>query len=181
MESSTPKLPEFKLIPENLRSILVLMNFFQNFIHGKIDLRLVIVVTLLGSVISLGEGQPTGVTKSSQKKAPTTSTAKTSSSSKAKTKKTTESSTKKPISASGKKTSSHSSKKKAPKVRGQKSLEPSRITEIQNALSTAGYYKSTPTGQWDDETSKAISSYQQKNGFKVTGKPDALSLKKLGL
>lgn len=53
--------------------------------------------------------------------------------------------------------------------------------EIQNALAAAGFYKSNPTGQWDDETSKAISTYQQENGFKVTGKPDALSLKKLGL
>ena len=157
------------------------MNFFQNFFHGKIDLRLVIIVTLLGSVISLGEGQPTGVTKSSQKKDSTATKAKTSSSSKTRPKATTTASTKKSTSASSKKTSSRSSKKKTPKIRGQKSLEPSRITEIQNALSDAGYYKSTPTGQWDDETSKAISTYQQKNGFKVTGKPDALSLKKLGL
>jgi peptidoglycan hydrolase-like protein with peptidoglycan-binding domain len=157
------------------------MIFFQNFLHGKIDLRLVLIVTLLGSVISLAEGQSTGVPKSSQKKAPTPSAAKTSSASKTKTKKKTSPSTKKSNSASGKKTSRRSSKKKTPKVRGQKTLEPSRITEIQNALSAAGYYNSTPTGQWDDETSKAISAYQQKNGFKVTGKPDALSLKKLGL
>ena len=53
--------------------------------------------------------------------------------------------------------------------------------EIQSALAAAGYFKSTLTGQWDDETSKALSAYQQENGFKVTGKPDALSLKKLGL
>jgi peptidoglycan hydrolase-like protein with peptidoglycan-binding domain len=157
------------------------MNLFLNFLHGKIDLRLVLIVTLIGSVISLGEGHPTGVAKTSQKKEPTASKAKTSSSSKTKTKKTTASSTKKSSSASSKKSSSGSSKKKTPKIRGQQSLEPARITEIQNALATAGYYKSTPTGQWDDETSKAISAYQQKNGFKVTGRPDALSLKKLGL
>ena len=157
------------------------MNFSQNFLHGKIDLRLVLIVTLLGSVITFGEGHPTGTTKSTQKKDPTASKAKTSSSSKTKTNKTTKSSTKKSTSTSSKKTSSRSSKKKTPKIRGQQSLEASRITEIQNALSAAGYYKSAPTGQWDDETSKAISTYQQKNGFKVTGKPDALSLKKLGL
>jgi hypothetical protein len=155
------------------------MNLSLNFLHGKISLRLVLIVTLIGSVISLGEGHSTGVTQSSQKKETTASKAKTSSSSK--TKKTTTSSTKKSSSASSKKSSSRSSKKQAPKIRGQQSLEPSRITEIQNALAAAGYYKSTPTGQWDDETSKSISSYQQKNGFKVTGKPDALSLKKLGL
>ena len=164
------------------------MNFSQNFLHGKIDLRLVLIVTLLGSVITFGEGHPTGTTKSTQKKDPTASKAKTSSSSKTKTNKTTKSSTKttasstkKSASTSSKKTPSRSSKKKTPKIRGQQSLEASRITEIQNALSAAGYYKSAPTGQWDDETSKAISTYQQKNGFKVTGKPDALSLKKLGL
>lgn len=150
-----------------------------NSLRGKIDLRLVLIVTLIGSMFSLGEGHSTAVTQSSQKKETTASKAKTSSSSK--TKKTTTSSTKKSGSASSKKSSSRSSKKQAPKIRGQQSLEPSRITEIQNALAAAGYYKSTPTGQWDDETSKSISSYQQKNGFKVTGKPDALSLKKLGL
>jgi len=157
------------------------MNLSLNFLHGKISLRLVLIVTLIGSVISLGEGHSTGVTQSSQKKETTASKAKTSSSSKTKTKKTPASSTKKSSSASSKKSSSRSSKKQAPKIRGQQSLEPSRITEIQNALAAAGYYKSTPTGQWDDETSKSISSYQERNGFKVTGKPDALSLKKLGL
>lgn len=157
------------------------MNFSLNFLYGKIDLQLLLIVTLLGSVFSLGEGNSTGVTKSSQKKAPTPNTAKTSSASKTKVSTKATASTKKPASGSSKKTSSRSRKKKAPKIRGQQSLEASRITEIQNALSAAGYYKSTPTGEWDDETSKAISAYQQKNGFKVTGKPDALSLKKLGL
>jgi peptidoglycan hydrolase-like protein with peptidoglycan-binding domain len=157
------------------------MNFFQNSHYGKIELRLVMILTLLGSVISLGEVKPAAVTKSSQKKDSTTSKATTSSSSKTKTNATTTTSTKKSTNASSKKASSHSKKKKTPKIRGQQSLEASRITEIQNALSAAGYYKSAPTGKWDDETSKAISDYQQKNGFKVTGKPDALSLKKLGL
>jgi hypothetical protein len=142
---------------------------------------LVLIVTLTGSVISFGEGHPTGVTKSSQTKEPTASTKTTHSSSKGKTKKTTTSSTKKASTASGKKSSSRTSKTKTPKIRGQQTLEPTRITEIQNALAAAGYYKSNPTGQWDDETSKAISAYQEANGFKVTGKPDALSLKKLGL
>jgi peptidoglycan hydrolase-like protein with peptidoglycan-binding domain len=66
-------------------------------------------------------------------------------------------------------------------VRGQRTIEPSRVVEIQSALAAAGYYKAEPTGHWDEFTSKAMSSYQQDNGFKTTGKPDALSLKKLGL
>jgi peptidoglycan hydrolase-like protein with peptidoglycan-binding domain len=66
-------------------------------------------------------------------------------------------------------------------VRGQRTIEPTRVVEIQNALAAAGYYKIQPSGAWDEPTSKAMSFYQQENGFKITGKPDALSLKKLGL
>ncbi len=70
-------------------------------------------------------------------------------------------------------------KKRAP--RGQREIEPSRVLEIQNALAAAGYYKEQPSGQWDTSTAQAMSAYQESNGFKVTGKPNALSLKKLGL
>ena len=66
-------------------------------------------------------------------------------------------------------------------VRGQRDIEPSRVIEIQTALATAGYYKDQPSGKWDQSTTQAMSAYQEANGFKVTGKPDALSLKKLGL
>jgi peptidoglycan hydrolase-like protein with peptidoglycan-binding domain len=66
-------------------------------------------------------------------------------------------------------------------IRGQRAIEPSRVREIQNALANAGFYRESPNGQWGDSTSKAMSAFQQHNGFKVTGKPDALSLKKLGL
>ncbi len=66
-------------------------------------------------------------------------------------------------------------------MRGQREIEPSRIVEIQTALGTAGYYKGGSSGKWDQTTTHAMSSYQEANGFKVTGKPDALSLKKLGL
>jgi peptidoglycan hydrolase-like protein with peptidoglycan-binding domain len=66
-------------------------------------------------------------------------------------------------------------------VRGQREIEPSRVIEIQTALATAGYYRDQPSGKWDQPTTQAMSAYQEANGFKVTGKPDALSLKKLGL
>jgi peptidoglycan hydrolase-like protein with peptidoglycan-binding domain len=66
-------------------------------------------------------------------------------------------------------------------VRGQKEIEPARVVEIQQALAAAGYYKEEPSGKWDASTAQAMSAYQDANGFKTTGKPDALSLKKLGL
>ena len=70
---------------------------------------------------------------------------------------------------------------KKDRVRGQREIESSRIVEIQNALAAAGYYKDRPSGKWDAATSQAMSAYQEANGFKKTGKPDALPLKKLGL
>ena len=94
----------------------------------------------------------------------------------------------KPATASGVKSSKTSSRKKVAtsrsrkyKPKGQRTIEAARVLEIQNALATAGYYKESPNGQWDDSTSKAMSAYQQDHGFRTTGKPDALSLKKLGL
>jgi len=70
---------------------------------------------------------------------------------------------------------------KKPAPRGQREIDPSRVIEIQTALATAGFYKEQPSGKWDPTTTQAMSAYQESNGFKVTGKPDALSLKKLGL
>jgi peptidoglycan hydrolase-like protein with peptidoglycan-binding domain len=70
-------------------------------------------------------------------------------------------------------------RKRAP--RGQREIEPSRVIEIQAALAGVGFYKEEPSGKWDTSTTQAMSAYQESNGFKVTGKPDALSLKKLGL
>ena len=80
-----------------------------------------------------------------------------------------------------KKIASRSKKPRRKVIPGQRTIESARVVEIQNALAAAGYYKEGPSGQWDDSTSKAMSAYQQGNGFRTTGKPDALSLKKLGL
>jgi hypothetical protein len=80
-----------------------------------------------------------------------------------------------------KKTASRSKKSRSKAPRGQRTIESARVLEIQNALAAAGYFKQEPNGQWDDSTTKAMSTYQQDNGFRTTGKPDALSLKKLGL
>jgi len=100
---------------------------------------------------------------------------------------TTSKTTKTPSVKSSSKTSTPkkktaNSKKSRRKVpQGQRTIESARVLEIQNALAAAGYYKQDPSGQWDDSTTKAMSTYQQDNGFRTTGKPDALSLKKLGL
>ena len=56
-----------------------------------------------------------------------------------------------------------------------------RSREIQDALHRAGYLPGTPSGKWDAATSAAFAKYQQDHGRKATGKPDALSLKELGL
>jgi peptidoglycan hydrolase-like protein with peptidoglycan-binding domain len=71
--------------------------------------------------------------------------------------------------------------KKSPRIRGQREIEPKRVVEIQTALANAGYFKGEPNGQWDQATIEAMKGYQLSNNFKATGKPDALSLKKLGL
>jgi peptidoglycan hydrolase-like protein with peptidoglycan-binding domain len=79
------------------------------------------------------------------------------------------------------KASSKTAKGSVHKIRGQKEIEPSRVMEIQSALAGAGFFRGEPTGQWDQATIEAMRSYQQTNGYRTTGKPDALSLKKLGL
>ncbi len=83
--------------------------------------------------------------------------------------------------STSKKIASRSKKPRRKVIPGQRTIESARVVEIQNALAAAGYYKEGLSGQWDDSTSKAMSAYQQGNGFRTTGKPDALSLKKLGL
>lgn len=60
-------------------------------------------------------------------------------------------------------------------------MDPGRVESIQRALSEAGVYQGSPTGQWDSETRDAMARYQAQNGFGVTGLPDAKSLMKLGL
>jgi len=65
--------------------------------------------------------------------------------------------------------------------RGQQQPTPARIREIQQALIREGYLTGEPTGKWDAATREAMRRYQQAHGHPITGKPDALSLIKLGL
>jgi peptidoglycan hydrolase-like protein with peptidoglycan-binding domain len=63
----------------------------------------------------------------------------------------------------------------------QKAPTPTRISEIQAALSHRGYYQSTPNGKWDSNTVAAMQKFQSDNGLESSGKINALSLQKLGL
>jgi len=79
-------------------------------------------------------------------------------------------------------------KKKKSKHRGAAKREPKqsapdsdRITQIQSALTRAGFYQGDATGKWDADTVAAMQKFQSSNGLDATGKLDALSLQKLGL
>ena len=58
---------------------------------------------------------------------------------------------------------------------------PSRISEIQSALSKEGAYQGEPNGRWDAATVDAMRQFQNDHGLTPSGKIDALTLQKLGL
>jgi peptidoglycan hydrolase-like protein with peptidoglycan-binding domain len=58
---------------------------------------------------------------------------------------------------------------------------PSRISEIQAALSKEGAYQGEPNGKWDAATVDAMRQFQTDHGLTPSGKIDALTLQKLGL
>ena len=66
-------------------------------------------------------------------------------------------------------------------VHAQLAPTPSRISEIQSALSREGAYQAAPTGQWDAATVDAMRQFQSGHGLAPSGKIDALTLQKLGL
>lgn len=63
----------------------------------------------------------------------------------------------------------------------QVQIQPERAGQIQQALIQAGDLHGQPTDHWDAQTRAAMKLYQQQNGFKPTGLPDAKSLMKMGL
>jgi peptidoglycan hydrolase-like protein with peptidoglycan-binding domain len=67
------------------------------------------------------------------------------------------------------------------RVRGQQVIEPSRVTEIQQALIREHYMTGEPTGQWDSATQAAMQKYQGDQGWQTKLMPDSRALKKLGL
>ncbi len=80
---------------------------------------------------------------------------------------------------------SHKTHKKAVKqshrLHGQQSIEPARVTEIQQALIREHYLSGEPTGAWDSTTEAAMQKYQADQGWQTKLMPDSRALKKLGL
>jgi len=66
-------------------------------------------------------------------------------------------------------------------VTGQRVMDSSRASEIQNALIQAHYLSGSPTGQWDADTQAAMVKYQNDNGWQTKITPDSRALIKLGL
>jgi len=70
---------------------------------------------------------------------------------------------------------------KSHKVHGQQSIEPERVTEIQQALIREHYMTSEADGKWDSTTEAAMQKYQADQGWQTKLMPDSRALKKLGL
>ena len=66
-------------------------------------------------------------------------------------------------------------------ITGQRVMDSSRATEIQQALIQAHYLNGSPTGQWDADTQAAMVKYQNDNGWQTKITPDSRALIKLGL
>lgn len=66
-------------------------------------------------------------------------------------------------------------------LHGQQSIQPDRVTEIQQALVREHYLSEEPNGQWDAATQSAMQKYQAEQGWQTKLMPDSRALKKLGL
>ena len=75
----------------------------------------------------------------------------------------------------------HKSKHHHSTITGQRVMDSSRATEIQQALIQAHYLSGSPTGQWDADTQAAMVKYQTDNGWQSKITPDSRALIKLGL
>jgi len=68
-----------------------------------------------------------------------------------------------------------------PKPRPGSEIPASRVSEIQRALASKGFYKGEANGSYDDSTKSAMQSFQSAHSLKPTGYPTAQTLKLLGL
>lgn len=79
---------------------------------------------------------------------------------------------------------SHHTAAKASKVAakhtGQRSIDDTRATEIQQALVRSGYLTDV-SGHWDSATETAMQKYQSDNGWQTKLMPDSRAIIKLGL
>jgi peptidoglycan hydrolase-like protein with peptidoglycan-binding domain len=67
------------------------------------------------------------------------------------------------------------------KLHGQQSIEPERVTQIQQALIREHYLTGATTGKWDAATEAAMQKYQADQGWQTKLMPDSRAIKKLGL
>jgi hypothetical protein len=67
------------------------------------------------------------------------------------------------------------------KLHGQQSIDPARVTQIQQALIREHYMTGEATGQWDATTASAMQKYQADQGWQTKLMPDSRAIKKLGL
>jgi peptidoglycan hydrolase-like protein with peptidoglycan-binding domain len=85
-------------------------------------------------------------------------------------------------SSSHSRTSHRVAPKSAPhRLHGQQSIEPARVTEIQQALIREHYLTSEANGNWDATTQAAMQKYQADQGWQTKLMPDSRAIKKLGL
>ncbi len=70
---------------------------------------------------------------------------------------------------------------KAKKLRGQQSIAPERVTQIQQALIREHYLSGDATGNWDATTLAAMQKFQADQGWQTKLMPASRALKKLGL
>ena len=74
-----------------------------------------------------------------------------------------------------------SRRRRARRPPGQQQPATVRIQEIQRVLIREGWLAGEASGVWDDPTRSAFRRFQESHGHPATGKPDALSLIRLGL
>jgi len=75
----------------------------------------------------------------------------------------------------------HHSRKTSWKTKGQKGIQPERVTAIQQALIRERYLTGEANGVWDARTQAALVRYQSDNGWQSKVVPDSRALIKLGL
>ncbi|MGB8028556.1 MAG: peptidoglycan-binding domain-containing protein [Terracidiphilus sp.] len=67
------------------------------------------------------------------------------------------------------------------RARGQREIQPDRVTQIQQALIREHYFTGEANGNWDSTTVAAMQKYQADHGWQTKLMPDSRALKSLGL
>ncbi len=86
-----------------------------------------------------------------------------------------------PTSGHSRTSTSKKGKGKAGRIHGQRTIDSSRASEIQNALIKQKYLQGAPSGQWDTQTQGAMRQYQADHGWQTKLTPDSRALISLGL